>query len=217
MIRNKHIGIKLNEMRVIFPEMPLAHKYCIGQGIEFGAAAHNPFGLRGSINVAPADDFDFYKYHQIKMCGQYAEIDIEAEAHDVPLPDESQDYIISSHVIEHIPNPIAAFLEWNRFLKPDGIIFMIVPKRDAHPPDKLRPISTLEEIIEAYEQNYTVDTFPDPTIDRRGHYFVYKVLLVMEIIAYCNLELGFNWKTVRTEDSDSKVGNGFTVIARKES
>jgi hypothetical protein len=38
------------------PDMPLAHQFCSGMGIELGAAAHNSFNLPGSINVAPFSD-----------------------------------------------------------------------------------------------------------------------------------------------------------------
>jgi ubiquinone/menaquinone biosynthesis C-methylase UbiE len=41
-------------------------------------------------------------------------------------------------VVEHLPDPIAAFFEWNRVLKAGGTIFMIFPKRDALPADRGR-------------------------------------------------------------------------------
>lgn len=90
----------------------------------------------------------------------YAEIDLEAEAHQVPLPDASQDYIISSHVIEHLPDPISAFFAWSWLLKPGGTVFMIVPHRDAHAPDKSRPVSTVEELFEAGFEKWTPDEHP---------------------------------------------------------
>jgi len=185
-----------------------------GNGIEFGAASHNTFNLPGSINIAPGDDADFYREQQIEMCGSYAEIDIVAEAHAVPLPDASQDYIISSHVVEHLPNPIAAFIEWTRLLKPGGIVFMIVPQPDAHPHDAKLPLSTLGEITEAHLLGYTVDTWPYETNRRCGHYFRYTLDLMLEVIQWVNDSLKLDWEVVATERVDSKVSNGFTVVCR---
>lgn len=42
----------------LFPTMCLATRYCVGQDIELGAAAHNPFDLPGSVHVAPRDDVE---------------------------------------------------------------------------------------------------------------------------------------------------------------
>lgn len=199
---------------LVFPTSELARQYCSGSGIEMGAAAHNPFDLEGAINVAPGDDLESYRAAEVDLCGEYAEIDIQAEAHDIPLEDSSQDYIISSHVVEHLPDPLSAFLEWNRLLKPAGIIFMIVPHRDAHLPDRERDISTVDEIEFAYQAQYTVDDFPDETIPRRGHYFVYTLERMVELIQHCNTKHDLNWEILETQERDDKVGNGFTLVAR---
>lgn len=198
----------------IFRESRLAKEWCKGNGIEFGAAAHNPFNLPGSINVAPADDLEIFRQAEVEMCGKFAEIDIQAEAHDVPLPDKSQDYVISSHVVEHFPDPIRAFLEWNRLLKAGGIIFMILPKPNAAPGDAEREIVSIEAIEEAYQNQYTVDNFPDESLPRRSHYYVYSLERLLELIDHCNTHHNLNWEIVTTEATDSKVGNGFTVVAR---
>lgn len=198
---------------IFFPESALAHQWCKGEGLEIGAAAHNPFGLPGSTHVAPGDDLDHFRQHEINMCGMYAEIDIEAEAHNIPLPNGSQDYIISSHVVEHFPDPIRAFLEWKRLLKPGGIVFMILPQPDALK-EEWRPVVEIEELEKAYQEGYTVDNFPDPRVVRRSHYYVYNLSRMIEFIAYLNEHYGLDWDVVATEDPDQKVGNGFTVVCQ---
>src|SRR4051812_6834966 len=99
------------------PDMPLAHKYCQGRGVELGAGAHNSFRLPGSINVSPfSDDPEGEDYKdclmnrqaQVDVCGSYAEIDLTGDAASIPVESGSQDYVISSHVIEHVPDPISA-------------------------------------------------------------------------------------------------------------
>lgn len=211
---------------LIYAEMPLAHQFCQGRGLELGASAHNPFNLPGALNVAPFSndpahpdyqDYVFFIEHQKELCGAYVEVDIAAEAHAIPLPDNSQDYILSSHVVEHLPNPIAAFLEWNRLLKPGGIVFMIFPKRDALSFDATRPITPLQEFIDDYQNNIDVDTHPitaEMGWMRRGHYHVFTLQSMLEIITWCNQNLNLGWHILYTEETDSKQGIGHTIVAR---
>lgn len=204
-VAGKHQG-------VIFREHKLALQWCKGEGLELGAGAHNPFNLLGSLNVAPGDD-PVFREAEIALCGMYAEVDINAEGHDIPVPDSSQDYIISSHVVEHFPNPLEAFLEWKRILKPGGIVFMIVPQRNADPYDAKQPVSTIQQIVVAHEQGWTVDSCPLNVV-RRGHYFIYTLDSMLNLIKWGNHHLGLGWEIVATERVDSKVGNGFTVVCR---
>jgi len=199
----------------VFPLHKPTKAICIGQGIELGAAAHNPFGLAGAINIAPCDDSEVYEAAQIAMCGSYAKIDICAEAHCLPLSAGTQEYVVSSHVVEHLPNPVAAFFEWNRVLKLGGVIVMIVPLPGAHPPDAGRPIVTVEELMEGYRLGYGVENFPDKSVPARGHYYVYTLARMLELIEHLNAHHGLRWEILLTEKKDSKVGNGFTVIAQK--
>jgi SAM-dependent methyltransferase len=212
MIRTTHVSNK--HRGITFKEQELAHELLDGlQGIELGAAAHNPFGL-DSINIAPADDFVFYREAQVEMCGAYAEIDIDAEAHDLPLSDDSQDYVISSHVLEHLPDPISAFSEWNRVVRDGGYVFIIAPLPGAHPPDKGRQIADLTALAAA--QGMTVDSWdyeasPVPG-DRRGHYFVYSPDNLIGIFDGLKEMEVINWSLVADEAVDTKVGNGFTLV-----
>ncbi len=50
----------------------------------------------------------------------------------LPFPDSSQDYIYSSHCLEHISNYQEVIKEWLRVIKPRGYIITIVPHRDLY-------------------------------------------------------------------------------------
>lgn len=65
---------------------------------------------------------------------------------------ESLDFVVASHVIEHISNPIAWLNELALLLKPNGILSLAIPdKRFCF--DFLRPLSRTEDLVAAYENN----------------------------------------------------------------
>jgi SAM-dependent methyltransferase len=171
-------------------------------GIEIGAAAHNPFGLR-TWNVDYSDDpNNAFKQHEVAVCGTYAKVDIVAAGDAIPLPDNSVDFVINSHVIEHFYDPVKAIKEWLRLVRPGGYVFMIVPHKE-RTPDKDRPRTPLAEIIDRHEH-------PNPpAIDLHHHYSVW---ITEDFLEICNY---YGWSVVAVQDVDDKVGNGFTVVLRK--
>ena len=55
---------------------------------------------------------------------------IQADAMNMPFADNSIDYIISSEVIEHLPNPEKFIEEMYRILKPNGKIIISTPYKE---------------------------------------------------------------------------------------
>jgi SAM-dependent methyltransferase len=68
---------------------------------------------------------------------------------------EKADFIITSHIIEHLPDLIAAFLEWDRIVSDGGYVFMIVPHKGALPEDAGRALTRLEHFVEDYHRGMT--------------------------------------------------------------
>jgi SAM-dependent methyltransferase len=200
-----------------FKEHKLAHQLLDGlHGLEIGAATHNPFGLN-TRNVAPQEDYEHYATAQQQLMDeQPAHVDIWATAEAIPVPSDSEDFILSSHVVEHLPNIISAFLEWNRIARASGIVFMIVPVRGALPADANRPYTSLEHIIDDYRQQTNVDTHPIDGVPggRFGHYHVLTPDLLIAAVRWMNREGLTCWQLVGREDTDTKVGNGFTLAFR---
>ena len=191
-----------------FKSSKLALKYCKGKGVELGGAAHNPFNLENCINIAPKEREKFWKKSQIDICGKHLPIDLYGTAEDIPVDDQSCDYVVSSHVIEHVPNPIKAFFEWTRVLKPQGIVFMIFPKRNVDPNDVDRPLSRIIQIINQYGD-------PQPLTDEDRHIWIFDLNSMVTLIKYCIDVYELPWEIIETQETDDKVGNGHTIVARK--
>jgi len=56
--------------------------------------------------------------------------DIVADATDIPVKDESQDFLFAAHLFEHLIDPVQALNEWRRVLKPGGILYASLPDHD---------------------------------------------------------------------------------------
>jgi SAM-dependent methyltransferase len=63
------------------------------------------------------------------------------------IPDGAYDAVLSSHVLEHISNPLGALAEWQRVIRPGGHVMLIVPHKDATF-DHRRPVTTLEHMLD---------------------------------------------------------------------
>lgn len=76
--------------------------------------------------------------------------DIIAEADNITqLSDESMDFIIARHLLEHLENPLGGLEEWYRILRVGGILLLIVPNRNNNF-DKERSLTTLQHVIRDY-------------------------------------------------------------------
>lgn len=77
------------------------------------------------------------------------------------IADESLDFIIGCHVIEHVYDPIGTLVNAHRKLRPGGSLLLVVPDM-ARTFDRERPLTTLEHLRLDYLS-------PDADRDR-GHY-----------------------------------------------
>ena len=206
---------------IIFPESRLAHDLLDGlEGIEIGPAAHNPFGLKtrtvGLSAESDALDYEYYAQMQREMCGAVAPIDLAADAACLPLEENSVDFVLHSHVWEHLPNPLRALEEWVRVVRPGGYIFAIVPKRDADPLDRDRPLTPLAEWEHHYGKKSTYeDRIAEMQGPARSHYTVFSPELLRSIEAWFNRTHSLSHlEAVAFQETDDKVGNGHGIVWR---
>ena len=191
---------------MLFTESVSAHRWLDGlMGIEIGGAANNPFNIPGCIYVDYTDDMTtIFKNAERESAGTPLAVDVVAPGDALPFGDATLDYVLSSHVFEHFWDPIAAIKEWIRVLKPGGIVYMIVPHKE-RTFDAPRPRTRLVELIQRHSGRIVLP----PDADPHGHHSVWITEDVVELITY----LGF--EALEVQDTDDKVGNGFTIVFRK--
>ena len=110
-----------------------------------------------------------------------------------------------------MPDTIHALGEWDRCVRDGGVLFFIVPHKE-RTFDRLRPRTALQHHLADYAERMTVDS--DPLVPT-SHYHVWITEDFVALIEFLNAQGFLDWEILEVEDVDSKVGNGFTVVARK--
>jgi SAM-dependent methyltransferase len=66
------------------------------------------------------------------------------------------DFLICSHVIEHVANPLRALREWLRVVRPGGTLLVVAPHRQGAF-DHRRPVTTFQHLVEDFERGTKED------------------------------------------------------------
>ena len=143
-------------------ENKLLARHLRGTGIEIGALWRK-FPVRPSATVWYVD-----RVHPDALQQDYPEVgqklifpDVVADAVQLPFPDASLDFVLASHVLEHMPFPLATLRHWYGALAPGGILLLKVPDK-RYTFDARRQRTPLQHLI-AEDQ--------DPSLfDKRAHF-----------------------------------------------
>lgn len=134
--------------------MEYRHRYLellSGEGIEIGAL-HRPVSAP-HLKVKYVDRLtkaDLYKQYPELLEYPIVEADILDDGETLKtIAENSFDFVIANHVIEHMANPILSIKNWLRVLKPGGRVFIAVPNPSTTF-DNLRPITKLDHIMLDY-------------------------------------------------------------------
>jgi predicted SAM-dependent methyltransferase len=140
----------------------LAARYIKGSGIEIGALGR-PCPVPPDVKVKYLDRFD-----DKGLLTDFPEIDYKIKRPDIidsaetmeTVADNSQDFVIANHVIEHLPNPLSFIKNAVRVVKSGGVLYIGIPNKDVTF-DHSRPITTFEHLMSDYKNG--------PAASRMGH------------------------------------------------
>jgi SAM-dependent methyltransferase len=80
--------------------------------------------------------------------------DYYGDACELPYFDSSLGYVATSHVLEHVANPLAAIAEWYRVLRHNGVIYAVIPDR-RRTFDHTRQPTSLRHLLDDYRNGVT--------------------------------------------------------------
>jgi len=108
---------------------------CQGLGMEVGPLHARTQGIHKDSTVLYTDRetreqlVARYKNDEGVPEDLIAPTDIVADGAYLPLRDGALDFVIANHVIEHLPDPVAAITSWRRVLKPGGRLYLTIPDK----------------------------------------------------------------------------------------
>ncbi len=181
------------------------------RGIEIGASAMKTFpGVRSwNLNYPGSEYYD--RDVQALFGLPPVPVHVFGDALRMPLPDGALDYVLSAHVIEHMPDALRALREMDRVVRPGGTLFLMVPHRD-RTFDAPRPRTPLQHHLADWALRTTVASEPLAPLN---HYHVWITQDFLALIDFMNAVRLVHWEIADVEDVDSIHGDGFTVVARK--
>lgn len=124
-----------------------------GVGLDIGALHRPMFTHAGMTRVDYVDRFpvsELKKHYPELSEYKLTEANIIDNAETLStIPDNTYDFVVSAHVLEHMRSPLLALNNWWRILKPLGLLYLIVPDHQKIF-DKDRERTTLNHLIIDY-------------------------------------------------------------------
>ncbi|CAF3335966.1 unnamed protein product [Rotaria sp. Silwood2] len=130
-------------------------------GFEIGGPSHHTWGTFGVYDIATKVDVTNFAANTLWESGltddspfiwnkqpkgkQYIRDAVDLKG----IPDEYYDFVLASHVLEHIANPFKGLLEWIRITRSHGVLLLLLPFKE-HTFDHKRDIDRLEHLINDY-------------------------------------------------------------------
>lgn len=130
---------------------------CKGRGIEIGPGPH-PQVLPGpGVEVSYIEQMPPAEWNRLYNAKSKFEMNeslwehyVVGDAHNLPVEDGSLDFIFSSHVLEHLANPLGHLEIWGRKLRKGGLVVAVVPDYIGSK-DYGADASDIRELIAEYE------------------------------------------------------------------
>jgi predicted SAM-dependent methyltransferase len=206
----------------------LAWRYLRGSGLEIGAL-HKPLEVPPHARPRYVDRLPATLLRELypELGDEWLiEPDILDDAERLEhVGDDSQDFVIANHLLEHLDDPIGAIETWLRVLRHGGTLYMAVPdKRFTFDAD--RSITTLDHLIRDHVEGAAgsrrehleewarfVERVPEPEVAAKAtalaeseysiHNHVWTQSTLIELLLYCREQIGpFEIEALQRNDNE---------------
>lgn len=132
-----------------------------GRGLELGPG-HQPFEVPDGVEVALVDQWvpadNRVLFYELDADVRFPAPDIVANLDTERLqmvPDGSQDFVIASHILEHLADPIGMLVDVHRVLRPGGVLLALLPDR-RRTFDRTRFGTGVHHLVAEHDEGVTV-------------------------------------------------------------
>jgi SAM-dependent methyltransferase len=217
----------------------IAAAWLKGDGIEIGAL-YRPLIVPARARVRYVDHLDErgLREHYPELAHQrFAPVDIIGTAEDLSnISSDSLDFIIANHLFEHLEYPIKALGEFQRVLRPGGVLYMALPDQRVGI-DHGRPVTPVEHLLDEHlngaEKNraehyhsWVVDCegLPDEADERTAmlmamnysiHFHVWRADGFIEFLAAARKEANLDFELVAFSPPEYPGDDEFIVVLSK--
>ena len=218
----------------------LLARHISGAGLELGPG-NEPFPVPfPGVTMRYVDRWrpDEFKelFPEISDVSSYPEPDVLANLDTERLAsvaDVSQDFVIASHVLEHVSEPLGLLVDIHRVLRPGGVLIILLPDR-RRTFDRKRGPSSLEHLVAEHEAGvqevdddhlveFLVNTdtpFPAEPPEARAeefgrlrlrsiHVHCWQEEEFMEVLVHSVARMGLRWELLDGVISDDRGPGGF--------
>jgi SAM-dependent methyltransferase len=209
-----------------------------GNGIEIGAL-HHPLAVPSTAQVTYVDRLpeSELRRHYPELAGEpFAPVTMIGNAQDLSaLTDESVDFVIANHLLEHLEDPIAALVEFHRVLRLDGVLYLALPDPRVSF-DRDRKLTAVDHVLQEHRhgtagnrrEHYLdwaaqVDKHPEPeahaarlmAMDYSIHFHVWRPDSFLEFLVSAKQEAGLDLELAAFAPPESADDNEFILILLK--
>lgn len=140
------------------------YSLCVGAGVEIGPGP-KPQILPGAgvqvryVEQATPDEWQrlYGKDTRVPVDPQLWNLYVIGNADRIPAEPGTLDFVFSSHVLEHLADPLGHLAYWASLLKPGGVVVAVIPDKSGCK-DYVFEESSLEELLREYEQEARAPT-----------------------------------------------------------
>jgi predicted SAM-dependent methyltransferase len=208
----KRVFDRFNYYRSKMCRLYLSKKYLYGNGLEIGAL-HQPLRLFNGAHALYVDrknTYDLRDDYPELSDQSLVDVDIIDDGERLnTIQDDSVDFVIANHFLEHSEDPIMTIKTFFRVLRRGGVLFLAVPDK-RHTFDKDRRLTTLEHVVRDHRVGPLVsreDHFREfeefvahkpVKRDYSIHYHVWTDKEIAELLSYMEIEIGLRISTIAT-------------------
>lgn len=134
----------------------LLYRECVGRGVEIGPGPKPQILQDECTTVRYVEQATPEEWHRLYGSDSIVPVDpalwklyVVGNANNIPAEPDSLDFVFSSHVIEHLANPLGHLAYWASLLRPGGVVAAIIPDREGCK-DFVFESSTADELAQEY-------------------------------------------------------------------